>query len=118
MSESTKLDWFPVPEHLSVPMDNGDIIGLKLNKKSIYVAKFQDSFFAGNSYCPHAGADLSEGSINNSGEVVCPLHNYKFKLKDGCIHGDDAYRLMTYPVKLEDNGKLYVGFKTKKGWFF
>ena len=33
--------------------------------------------------CPHNGFSLAGGTFNNSNEIVCPLHGYRFNLKDG-----------------------------------
>jgi len=33
-------------------------------------------------YCPHQGADLSKGKIDNEGNLICPRHGWKFRLNN------------------------------------
>lgn len=56
--------------------------------------------------CPHNGESLSRGRLNPFGEVVCPLHGYRFRLIDGGCSAPcpDAE---VFPVK-EENGEIFV----------
>jgi len=41
-------------------------------------------------YCPHQGADLAQGWIENGSFLVCPRHRWRFDLEDGgrcCANG-------------------------------
>ncbi len=49
--------------------------------KIICIAKFEDQLFAFSQKCPHASGLLSQGFIDPLGNVVCPLHRYKYALK-------------------------------------
>jgi nitrite reductase (NADH) small subunit len=55
----------------------------------IAVFRFRDGrFFAIDNRCPHRGGPLSEGVVgtdpsSGAAAVVCPLHAYKFSLRDG-----------------------------------
>jgi nitrite reductase (NADH) small subunit len=55
------------------------------------LALFRDGgrVYALDDRCPHAGASLSSGWIEG-GAVVCPLHRWRFRLRDGaCVAGGD-----------------------------
>ena len=39
--------------------------------------------YAINRYCPHQGADLQEGWIEEERYLVCPRHRWRFDLRDG-----------------------------------
>lgn len=44
--------------------------------------------------CPHAGGSLGQGWVEE-GEVVCPLHRWRFRLRDGrctTIRGEGVHR--------------------------
>ncbi len=44
--------------------------------------------------CPHAGGSLGHGWIED-GEVVCPLHRWRFRLSDGrctSVGGNNVHR--------------------------
>ena len=60
--------------------------------------------------CPHAGGLMDKGYVDAAGNVVCPLHQYKFSLKNGLDTSGDGYRLKTYPVEMRD-GKLFIGME-------
>ena len=55
--------------------------------------------------CPHAGASLSGGHVEN-GLAVCPWHYWSFELDTGELHNRPIVRVRTYPVRLvEREGK-------------
>lgn len=54
--------------------------------------------------CPHAGGRLADGHIDASGNIVCPLHRYKFSLSNGRNTSGEGYYLKTYAVKVEADG--------------
>ncbi len=51
--------------------------------QKICLAHTPEGFFAVADACPHRGASLSRGRINYLGEVVCPLHSYRYHLGTG-----------------------------------
>lgn len=56
--------------------------------------------------CPHEGGSLGQGWVEE-GEVVCPLHRWRFKLKDGrctTIRGHGVHR---FPVEVRE-GDVWV----------
>ena len=72
--------------------------------KKICLAHSTTGFYAIGNACPHRGASLSDGKINHLGEIVCPLHSYRYRLTDGrACEGlsDDA---QTYPVLANHEG--------------
>ncbi len=48
----------------------------------IAVFKNGDNFFAIDNRCPHRGASLLNGDINN-GVITCPWHGWKFLISSG-----------------------------------
>ena len=58
--------------------------------------------------CPHAGGLMAQGWVDPLGNIVCPLHRYKFSLKNGNNTSGEGYFLKTYPVKEDEDG-LWVG---------
>lgn len=75
----------------------------KIDGKSIGFALHNEEVFAFQDKCPHAGGRLSGGFVDVLGNIVCPLHRYKFNLKRGYNSSGEGYFLKTYPVK-EDDG--------------
>jgi nitrite reductase (NADH) small subunit len=58
--------------------------GLAVEVDGLRIAVFNDggSFVALLGRCPHANGPLGLGWIED-GEVVCPLHRWRFRLRDG-----------------------------------
>ena len=82
--------------------------------KKITIAKFQDTVFAFAHKCPHAGGIMADGFIDALGNVVCPLHRYKFSVKTGRNTTGEDY-LKTYSVEINEKG-VFVIFE-QKSWF-
>lgn len=91
-------------------LDNQIIIHKSVNGKQICLVKQADRYLAFNRSCPHAGAHLDNGSLNNRIELTCPNHHYKFSLKTGYNVSGEGFFLKVFPAKM-DSGKLWVGFK-------
>jgi nitrite reductase (NADH) small subunit len=70
--------------------------GLSVDVDGLGVAVFRDSgkFHALLGRCPHANGSLGHGWIED-GEVVCPLHHWRFKLETGrctTVRGESTHR--------------------------
>jgi nitrite reductase/ring-hydroxylating ferredoxin subunit len=51
--------------------------------------------------CPHAGANLAGGSIYE-GCVICPKHNWPFRLSDGQLRDTPGVRVEVYAVRVSE----------------
>lgn len=60
-----------------------NIAVISVNDKTICIGKYKGELFAFGHKCPHAGVLLNEGWIDAQGNIACPLHGYKFNLKNG-----------------------------------
>lgn len=102
------------PEEL--PFGRDGLIEIEIGDKQICLARHEGQVFACTARCPHAGGYISEGYIDPQGNVVCPLHRYKFSLANGRNVSGEGYYLKTYPVETRPDG-IYIGFEEKKwGW--
>jgi nitrite reductase/ring-hydroxylating ferredoxin subunit len=64
----------------------------------------REEFYAFSSSCPHRGASLIEGSINGIGEIICPLHNYRFDIKTGQVKSGSCEELEVFHCELSEDG--------------
>lgn len=100
------MEWikiFPSVEEARQRVGPGKTQLLIVNGQRLCLARYEDRFFVVSNRCPHNGASLSDGTINYLGEVVCPLHGYRFNLRTGfCAGGADDVE--TYPVRADDEG--------------
>lgn len=55
---------------------------VEVEGKRIAVFNLGNEFFAIDDTCPHAGASLSEGTVEGE-EVECPWHGARFRIKSG-----------------------------------
>ena len=69
-----------VAEKSEIPM--GKMKMVTLNGKEILVANVGGNFYAIGDKCPHAGGDLSKGSLEGN-IVTCPRHGSKFDVTTG-----------------------------------
>jgi nitrite reductase/ring-hydroxylating ferredoxin subunit len=83
--------------------------------KKITLARFGGQLFAFTQKCPHAGGMMADGYINASGQVTCPLHRYRFDMKNGRNTSGEGYYLKTFAVEIREDG-IYVGFENKGFW--
>ena len=70
---------------------------------SKYVAVFftQGRYYAIDDQCPHAGAPLSAGHVEN-GIVTCSWHAWRFRLDDGAWADNPRIKIGCYAVRVED----------------
>ncbi|MEO6550780.1 MAG: Rieske 2Fe-2S domain-containing protein [Ferruginibacter sp.] len=81
--------------------------------KTICIALQNDHLFACTHKCPHAGGMMPEGYLDVLGNIVCPVHRYKFSLQNGRNISGEGYFLKTYPVEIRKEG-VFVGFEENK----
>jgi 3-phenylpropionate/trans-cinnamate dioxygenase ferredoxin subunit len=106
-----KYKWHKVAEsEADVHSAENGMALIEVAGKQLCLGKFNDSWFAFASKCPHAGGLLTEGYIDAVGNVVCPLHRYKFSISNGRNTSGEGYALKTYPVELRPGG-LFIGLE-------
>ena len=67
----------------------------------IAVFKVSCRYFALANECPHAGASLAHGFVEDD-TVRCRIHHWRFSVRDGtCLEGNKAEcNATTYPVRV------------------
>ncbi|MFX9858935.1 Rieske 2Fe-2S domain-containing protein, partial [Acinetobacter baumannii] len=81
MSAARKYAWFKIEGDIVWQENNMCIV--IVNDKKITLARYNNAFFAFAHKCPHAGGIMADGFIDALGNVVCPLHRYKFSMQNG-----------------------------------
>lgn len=74
---------------------NGTMVGVFLS---------QGKYLAINDFCPHMGASLAEGHVEDDA-VMCPWHAWRFSLKDGTWLDNSKSKIKSacYEVRIEGN---------------
>ncbi len=73
--------------------------------KLIAVFCHQGEYHAIDDMCPHMGASLSGGYLEN-GIVTCPWHAWRFRLNDGAWADNPRIKIGCYPVRVEGDAIL------------
>jgi len=112
-----KYKWHKVADSLGeIEFASNNIAVVELNGKNICMGKFNDAFFAFVYNCPHAGGTLAEGYIDALGNIVCPLHRYKYNMANGRNVSGEGYYLKHWPVEIKEDG-VFVGVEESGGLF-
>lgn len=75
----------------------GGAVVVNVRQKDVAIFRVNGSFQAIDDMCPHMGASLSGGYVED-GCVTCPWHYWRFRLADGAWAENPREKLGTYPV--------------------
>jgi nitrite reductase (NADH) small subunit len=99
-----------VPQALTVcqvsELPNGESLVVRVKDKDVAVFCHEGQFYAIDDMCPHAGASLSGGHVEN-GMVTCPWHAWRFRLSDGAWADNPRVKTGCYQVHVV-NGSLQI----------
>ena len=73
---------------------------VSVGDKLIAVFRENGRYFAIDDTCPHMGASLSGGYVEN-GIVTCPWHAWRFRLGDGAWADNPRIKIGCYAVRVE-----------------
>jgi nitrite reductase/ring-hydroxylating ferredoxin subunit len=91
------MSWISLCPTDQVPHDGGKYVEIDGFHLGVY--RLGDEFFAMDDTCPHAGASLSAGHIDQDA-IVCPRHNWCFILRNGQLRGMEGVTISTYPTRV------------------
>ncbi len=97
-------DWVLVCRSDEIPVGRGrtcEVLGLR-----VAVLRAAATIVALSDRCPHAGGSLGQGWIEE-GEVVCPLHRWRFTLHDGRCSTMRGQGVHCFPVQIRQ-GQVWV----------
>jgi nitrite reductase/ring-hydroxylating ferredoxin subunit len=118
MESNKKYNWHKIADSIEeIRFSENGLAMLDVHNKTICVAKHKDQLFACTSKCPHVGGIMADGYIDALGNIVCPVHRYKFSLQNGRNSSGEGYYLKTFPIEIRNEG-VFVGFPENNlfGW--
>ncbi len=80
---------------------------LVVKNKPYLLIHSTEGFSVSDELCPHQRAPLSKGNLNDFGEIICPLHEYRFSLKTGMEASNKCGHLTLYQIAVKSDG-LYI----------
>jgi 3-phenylpropionate/trans-cinnamate dioxygenase ferredoxin subunit len=105
--------WMKVAESVgAIAFGLNGIAEVEIAGKRLCIARYREGLFAFALTCPHAGGRFAAGFIDVLGNVVCPLHRYKFCLRNGRNVSGEGYYLKYWPVQVRSDG-VYVDLEKK-----
>jgi len=109
---SKNYKWHKIAESAAELLTGENRISVAdINGKKICVTEYQQQWYGFAYTCPHASGIMAAGYIDAVGNVVCPVHRYKFSLANGRNTSGEGFYLKTYPVELREDG-VYVGVES------
>ena len=100
-SEGQEKLYRKVADIAEVPRNTG--VKVVIDETEFALFNLNGDFYAIDDCCPHRGAPLSEGFLEQD-KVFCPWHCFDFSLKTGECQIASHLCVATYPVKVEDGG--------------
>lgn len=111
--DEVRFRWVKVADYESdISFGGNRLAEVEADGRTICLGKHNDTLFAFAPKCPHASGPLARGFIDALGNVVCPLHRYKFCMKNGRNVSGEGYYLKHWPVEVREDG-VYVGLEKK-----
>ena len=110
MSEK-KYQWYKIVESEDEInwADNG-IAVVELNGKKICLTKWKQGWYSFAYNCPHAGGLMAEGDIDAAGNIICPVHGYRFSIQNGRNCSGEGFYLRHWPAEKRADG-IYIGME-------
>lgn len=103
-SEAGEKCYRKVADVAEVPRNTGAQV--MIDETEIALFNVNGDFYAISNYCPHRGAPLHDGFLEQD-KVFCSWHCFDFNLKTGECQMVPSLRVATYPVKIE-NGAVFI----------
>lgn len=85
-----KVSEFPEGQGRAVPVDG----------RMVAIFRQGSEFFAIDDLCPHMGASLAEGYVEDK-SVTCPWHAWRFCIKDGTWEDNPRVKVDAFEVRVE-----------------
>ena len=74
------------------------------------IAIFNDGgeYFAIDDLCPHMGASLADGNVDDEGIVACPWHAWRFCVQTGVWRDNPRLKIDTFEVRIQGD-EIQIG---------
>ncbi len=104
-----RYSWHKIALSVSeIDFESNRLTTIEVAGKKICLSMYNDTAHACAHKCPHAGGILADGYIDALGNIVCPVHRYKFNIQNGCNTSGEGYYLKTFPIEIRSDG-VFVG---------
>ena len=116
MQKPDNYKWYKIAESLGdLYLPEHGLLQLTVKGNKICIGLYKDQLFACAAKCPHAGGDIAYGYLDEQGNIVCPLHRYKYNVQNGKNVSGEGYYLKTWRMENRADG-IYIAIE-KKSFF-
>ena len=81
-----------------------DVQEVEIEGKMVLLVRVGNEIYGCAAKCPHVGARMKEGYVDVQGNLVCPLHKYRFDVKTGRNVSGEGYFLKRYLIMRNEEG--------------
>lgn len=92
-------DFVTVAKVGSIP--DGQGATYTVGERLIAVFRRGDEYFAIDDLCPHMGASLGAGHVDEEQVVACPWHAWRFSVVDGTWRDNPRIKIDSFEVRVE-----------------
>ncbi|MGB3464647.1 MAG: Rieske 2Fe-2S domain-containing protein [Cyclobacteriaceae bacterium] len=85
---------------------NREIKKIRVDRREYGITRYEEEFYVFDVYCPHMEYDLTTGKVSPAATVICPWHNYQFRLQTGIELEDRCKRLVIKKAFSNTEGNL------------
>jgi len=85
--------------------EEGQGKAVPIEGRMVAVFRQGGEWFAIDDFCPHMGASLAEGYVQDH-TVTCPWHAWRFCIKDGTWEDNPRIKIDSFEVKVEGDDVL------------
>lgn len=109
-----RFDWVKIADsEAEIVFAENNIAEVMAGERKICIGKHGNELFAFSNKCPHASGLFINGYIDAIGNVVCPIHRYKFCMRNGRNVTGEGYFLKHWLLEMREDG-IYVGMNKNK----
>jgi nitrite reductase (NADH) small subunit/3-phenylpropionate/trans-cinnamate dioxygenase ferredoxin subunit len=99
MSDSANNNFVTVAKVGDIP--DGEGRSFQVGERLVAVFHQNGSYFAIDDLCPHMGASLGAGYLDEEGVVTCPWHAWRFSVQDGKWADNPRLGVDKFEVRVE-----------------
>lgn len=103
--------WIPGGNIADLPP--GSFRSQKFEDVDVLLCNVAGKIFALHNACLHSILPLSAGQFEGH-TIICPWHGCRYDVRTGEIQDDSGLKLESYPVAVDEQGRISVGFNIPK----
>ncbi len=100
-TQPTNSDFVTVAKVGAIPEGEGQSFQVRERLVAVFLRDGQ--YFAIDDLCPHMGASLGSGYLDDEGVVTCPWHAWRFCVRDGKWADNPRLAVDTFDVRVVDD---------------